>query len=62
MTERSMELTAACAKARMTYHSIRDAILRGSLDGWKDDYGRWRVSEASLEQFIATRGKPARAA
>ena len=45
---------AECALAlHRGYQQTRDLILRGLLDGYQDARGRWLVSRASLDRYVA---------
>jgi hypothetical protein len=47
--ENDMPLVAAAMALGLGYHGTLNAILRGDLEGWQDDRGRWRVARASVE-------------
>jgi hypothetical protein len=46
--EESVSLTEAALALRMTYPAALNAVLRGDLQGWKDERRRWRVRKADV--------------
>ncbi len=45
------DLTDAALALGWGYQRTRDAVLRGTLRGWRDAHGHWHVSLASLEHL-----------
>ena len=50
-------LTMAAARLRVSYNVVLRLVLRGEIDGRKDDRGRWMVSVRTLDAWSA-RTKP----
>lgn len=53
-------LTEAARLIGVTYHTLRNWVLRGTVAGGRDPYGRWVVSHRAVRRLGKRRGALAR--
>lgn len=62
-SETTLTIARTAMRLRCRYQRARDLVLCGELDGWQDASGRWRVTAASIDAWLARRvdGEPSEA-
>ncbi len=50
-----VSLVSAAARAKARYARMLDHVLRGEVEGWQNENGRWVVDERDLERFVRER-------
>jgi hypothetical protein len=58
MTTR-LPLSVAALRLRLTYQQVRTLILRGELQGGRDEFGHFYADEDHVERFAVQRAKHA---
>ena len=54
---RRISLTIAALRLRISYQTARDWVLRGQLDGGRDELGHWFVYHDALERAQLERSR-----
>lgn len=54
-TRETTTIAHAAMRLRCRYQRARDLVLCGELEGWQDAAGRWHVSVASVNGWLARR-------
>lgn len=49
-------LSVAGLKLRLSYWGVRNLVMRGEIEGARDEYGRWFVDREALEEAMRARG------
>ena len=52
-------LTVGGVRLRASYRKVLDLMMTGKIEGRRDERGRWLVSVASIERYLAGQQPPA---